>query len=141
MKPKLIKTEAEYEDAMARLDSIFDCEPGTPAGDEAELLTALIEMYEQKAYPIDLPDPIEAIRFRMDQAGLRPKDLIPFIGSASKVSEILSGRRRLSLMMIRRLVDGLAIPAEALLGQLSPAIGPKDPPEPRRSRPSAPAVS
>jgi HTH-type transcriptional regulator/antitoxin HigA len=115
MKIKLIKTEEENEAALARLDEIFDAESGTPEGDEAELLTALIEMYEQKAYPIDLPDPIEAIKFRMDQQGLKPKDLVPYIGSAPRVSEVLSGKRPLSLAMIRKLVKGLGIPAEVLL--------------------------
>lgn len=115
MKIKLIKTEEENEAALARLDEIFDAESGTPEGDEAELLTALIEMYERKAYPIDLPDPIEAIKFRMDQQGLKPKDLVPYIGSPSKVSEVLSGKRPLSLAMIRKLVNELGIPAEVLL--------------------------
>lgn len=115
MKAKLIKTEEENEAALARLEEIFDAEPGTPDGDEAELLTALIEMYEQKAYPIDLPDPIEAIKFRMEQQGLKRKDLVPYIGSAPKVSEVLTGKRPLSLTMIRNLVKGLGIPAEVLL--------------------------
>jgi HTH-type transcriptional regulator/antitoxin HigA len=74
MKPTLIKTEAENEAALARLEAIFDAEPGTPEGDEAELLTVLIEQFERKAYPMDLPDPVEAIKFRMEQAGLKAKD-------------------------------------------------------------------
>lgn len=117
MKPRLIKTEADYEAALARLDAIFDAEPGTPAGDEAELLTALIEMYEEKAYPMGMPTPVEAIQFRMEQQGLKNKDLIPFFGSASKVSEVLSGQRGLSVAMMRSLHKGLGIPAEVLLGQ------------------------
>lgn len=112
---KHIKTEAENEAALARLDEIFDAELGTPDRDEAELLSGLIEAYERFAYPIDLPDPIEAIRFRMEQADLKSEDLIPFIGSASEVSEILSGKRPISRAMIRRLVSGLGIPAEVLL--------------------------
>jgi HTH-type transcriptional regulator/antitoxin HigA len=114
MKPKIIKTEAEYEQALARLDVIFDAEPNTPGGDEAELLTALIEMYEEKVYPMGLPSPLEAIKFRMEQSGMKAKDLVPYIGSASKVSEVLSGKRSLSLSMIRNLVK-LGIPAEVLL--------------------------
>lgn len=114
MKPKIIKTEAEYEQALARLDVIFDAEPDTPDGDEAELLTALIEMYEEKVYPMGMPSPLEAIKFRMEQAGLKAKDLIPYIGSASKVSEVLAGKRALSLTMMRNLVK-LGIPAEVLL--------------------------
>jgi len=77
MKPKVIKTEAEYKATLARVEAIFDAKPGTPKGDELELLLLLVETYEDKAYPIDLPDPITALRFRMEQAGLKPKDLIP----------------------------------------------------------------
>ena len=115
MKPKLIKTEKEYQASLARLEEIFDADSGTPDGDEAELLTALIQMYEKEKYPIDLPDPIAAIKFRMEQQGLKAKDLIPFIGSKSRVSEVLSGERELSKTMIRNLSTGLGIPAEVLL--------------------------
>lgn len=115
MKPKIIKTEAEYQATLARIEAIFDSKPGTAKGDELELLLLLVETYEDKAYPIDPPDPIAALRFRMDQAGLKPKDLIPYIGSKSKVSEVLRGRRPLSLTMIRKLVTGLHIPAEVAL--------------------------
>lgn len=114
MQPKIIKTEAEYEQALARLDVIFDAEPDTPEGDEAELLTALIEMYEEKVYPMGMPSPLEAIKYRMEQSGMKAKDLAPYIGSPSKVSEVLSGKRSLSLSMIRNLVK-LGIPAEVLL--------------------------
>src|SRR6516162_2881194 len=112
MKAKIIKTEAEYQATLARIEKIFDARPGTPKGDELELLLLLVETYEEKIYPIDPPDPIAALRFRMEQAGLQPKDLVPYIGSKSKVSEVLNGRRTLSLAMIRRLVDGLHLPAE-----------------------------
>lgn len=115
MKAKLIKTEADYEAALARIEEIFDAKPGTPEGDELELLATLVEIYEDKTFPVGLPTPVEAIQFRMKQQGLKPKDLIPYLGSASKVSEVLAGKRSLSLTMIRRLVDGLGIPAEALL--------------------------
>jgi HTH-type transcriptional regulator/antitoxin HigA len=115
VKPKIIKTEAEYQATLARIETIFDAKPGTGKGDELELLLLLVETYEDKAHPIDLPDPIEALRFRMDQEGLRPKDLIPYIGSKSKVSEVLSRRRPLSLTMIRKLVTGLHLPAEVAL--------------------------
>ena len=115
MKPKIIKTEAEYHATLARIEKIFDARPGTPKGDELELLLLLVETYEDKAYPIDPPDPIAALRFRMEQEGLKPKDLIPYIGSKSKVSEVLSGRRPLSLTMIRKLVSGLHFPAEVAL--------------------------
>jgi len=115
MTPKIIKTDDEHAAALARIDEIFAATPGTPEGDELELLCLLVEKYEEAAFPIDLPDPVSAIRFRMEQQGLKAKDLIPFIGSASRVSEVLSGTRHLSISMIRRLVDGLGIPAEVLL--------------------------
>src|SRR5262245_59954139 len=115
MKPKVIKTEADYKSALARIEKIFDARPGTAKGDELELLLLLVENYEEKAYPIDPPDPIDALRFRMVQGGLTPKDLIPYLGSKSKVSEVLNGRRRLSLTMIRKLVNGLHLPAEVAL--------------------------
>jgi HTH-type transcriptional regulator / antitoxin HigA len=115
MKPKIIKTEAEYQATLARIERIFDARPGTVKGDELELLLLLVETYEDKAYPIDPPDPIAALLFRMEQQGLKPKDLIPYIGSKSKVSEVLSRRRPLSLTMIRKLVTGLRFPAEVAL--------------------------
>jgi HTH-type transcriptional regulator/antitoxin HigA len=115
MKPKVIKTEAEYKATLARVEEIFDAKPDTAKGDELELLLLLVETYEDAVYRIDLPDPIAALRFRMDQDGLKPKDLIPYIGSKSKVSEVLSGQRPLSLTMIRKLVTGLHFPAEVAL--------------------------
>ena len=115
MKPKLIKTKADYEAALARIEEIFEAKPGTAAGDELDLLVTLVEIYEEKAFPVGLPTPVAAIKFRMAQQGLKAKDLIPYIGSASKVSEVLSGQRELSKTMIRNLVQGLGIPAEVLL--------------------------
>ncbi len=115
MKPKIIKTAADYQATLARIATIFLAKPGTAKGDELELLLHLVETYEDKAYPIDPPDPIAALRFRMEQEGLKPKDLIPYIGSKSKVSEVLSGHRPLSLTMIRKLVTGLHFPAEVAL--------------------------
>jgi HTH-type transcriptional regulator/antitoxin HigA len=115
MKAKIIRTEAEYQATLARIEKIFDAKPGTAKGDELELLLLLVETYEDKAYPIDPPDPIAALRFRMEQDGLKPKDLIPYIGSKSKVSEVLNGRRPLSLTMIRKLVMGLHLPAEVAI--------------------------
>ena len=88
---------------------------GSQEADELEVLALLIERYEQEAFPIDAPDPIEAIRFRMEQLGLIKKDLIPFIGSASKVTEVLNGTRQLSINMTRRLSEGLDIPAQVLI--------------------------
>ena len=127
MNPKIIKTEADHAAALARIEGIFAAKPCTPEGDELELLTMLVEQYEKTAFPIGLPDPVAAIRFRMDQQGLKNKDLIPFIGSASKVSEVLSGQRGLSLAMIRNLVQGLGIPAEVLIGEPGATIDPNDP--------------
>src|SRR5882724_1578319 len=115
LKPRVIKTQVQYEATLVRIEEISDARPGIAKGDELELLLLLVETYEDKAYPIDLPDPIAALRFRMEQAGLKPKDLIPYIGSKSKVSEVLSGQRPLSLTMIRKLVAGLHLPAEVAL--------------------------
>jgi HTH-type transcriptional regulator/antitoxin HigA len=115
MIPKVIKTEKEYESALARINDLMDADPGTPEGDELELLVTLVELYEKAKHPIDLPDPVEAIKFRMEQLGLKQKDLIPHIGSRSKVSEVLSRQRPLSIAMIRKLNVGLGIPAEILL--------------------------
>ena len=115
MKPKVIKSEEEYDATLERIDELMDAEPGIEEFDELELLAMLVDSYEAEVYPIDLPDPIEAIQFRMEQAGLKQKDLIPFLGSRSKVSEVLSGKRTLSLTMIRNLHRELGIPAEVLL--------------------------
>jgi len=115
MIPKIIKNERDYDAALSRMDQLMDADPGTPDGDELDLLVTLVELYENVAYPIDLPDPIEAIKFRMEQLGLKQKDLIPLIGNRSKVSEILSRQRPLSIAMIRKLHSGLGIPAEVLL--------------------------
>jgi len=115
MHPKVIKTDAEYKAALGRFDDLLEAEPGTPEGDEFELWATLISIYEKEHFPVDLPDPIAAIRFRMEQAGLKQVDLVPYIGSASRVSEVLGGKRSLSLSMIRKLHEGLGIPAEVLL--------------------------
>lgn len=115
MIPKVIRNETDYDAALTRINELMDADPGTPQGDELELLVTLVELYEKVAHPIDLPGPVEAIKFRMEQAGLKQKDLIPFIGSRSKVSEVLSRRRPLSISMIRKLHHGLGIPAEVLL--------------------------
>src|SRR3990172_4038821 len=103
MFPKIIKNEKDYKAALARINDLMDADPGTPEGDELDLLVTLVELYEKAKYPIDLPDPVEAIKFRMDQLGLKQKDLIPHIGSRSKVSEVLSRQRPLSITMIRKL--------------------------------------
>jgi len=117
MTPKVIKTDEDHDRALQRIDELMDAELGTPDGDELDLLVTLVELYENKTYTIDLPDPIEAIRFRMEQMGMKPKDLIPFIGSRSKVSEVLSRQRPLSITMIRKLHKELGIPADVLLNE------------------------
>jgi len=127
MKPKIIKTEAKHKAALARIEKIFAAKPGTPEGDEFELLTMLVEKYEQETVPIGPPDPVAAIRFRMEQQHLKNRDLIPYIGSASKVSEVLSGRRSLSIAMIRNLAQGLGISAEVLIGKPGARLASNDP--------------
>src|SRR5208337_183038 len=114
---KVIKTDAEYEAALAEIDRQLDSEiaAGTPEAEKLELLTLLVHEYESSHYPIGIPDPIEAIKFRMEQQNLSQRDLVPFIGSRSKVSEVLSGRRPLTLSMMRALHSGLGIPAKVLL--------------------------
>ncbi len=114
-KAKIIKNETEYQAALGRLETLMDAQPGSSEEEELDLLSLLLVNYEKEHFPIELPDPIEAIKFRMDQQGLSRKDLIPYIGSQSKVSEVLSGKRPLSLTMIRNLHEGLGIPAEVLL--------------------------
>ena len=112
---KPIRTEEDHKRALARIDEIFDAEEGTPDGDELEVLVDLVMYYESKTVDIGFPDPISAIKFRMDQAGLTQRDLIPYIGSRSKVSEVLSGKRDLTLSMARALHQNLGIPADVLL--------------------------
>lgn len=124
MIPKIIKTETDYDQALERIAALMDAVPGTPEGDELELLVTLVELYEKIVHPIDQPDPIEAIKFRMEQMGLKQKDLIPYIGSRSKVSEVLSRQRPLSISMIRRLHEGLGIPSDVLLKEPGAQISP-----------------
>ena len=115
MKLKPIRTEDDYDKAIARLEKIFDSEPGTKDGDELEILAMLIEDYEDKHYPIGPPDPIEAIKFRMDQMGLRQKDLGEILGHKSRASEILNRKRKLTLSMIRTLNEKLNISTAVLV--------------------------
>jgi HTH-type transcriptional regulator/antitoxin HigA len=114
---KLIKTEQDHDQALSRLMALMDLDPkpDTAAGDELDVLALLIEKYEQEVFPMDVPDPIEAIKFRMDQQGLIKKDLISYFGSASKVTEVLNGTRNLSINMIRKLSEGLGISADILI--------------------------
>ena len=115
MKAKIIKTEAEYNAALARVEALMDAKPGSAKEAELELWSLLVERFEQEHFPIDLPDPVEAIKFRMEQEGLRQKDLKPYFPGKNRVSEILNRKRPLSIGMIRALNRGLKIPAEVLL--------------------------
>ncbi len=115
MEHRVIKTEADYQLAMERLDVIFDAESGTPEGDELELLSLLIDNYEKIHFPIDLPDPVEAILFRMEQLNYQPKDLAEVLGSRSRVTEILNKERKLSLDMIRKINKKMHIPTDVLI--------------------------
>ncbi|MEK7084057.1 MAG: transcriptional regulator [Patescibacteria group bacterium] len=117
MKIHPIKTKADYEKALARIEALMDAKPGTPKGDELDVLTTLIEHYEDKHYPVTPPNPIEAILFRMEQGGFTRKDLEPYLGGRGRVSEVLNGTRPLSLNMIRGLHAELGIPLESLIGQ------------------------
>ena len=112
-----LRAEADYKAALREVSAYFDNEPapGTPDSDRFEILLTLVEAYETRHYPIDLPDPIEAIKFRMDQAGLTPKDLVPVIGRLNRVYEILNRKRPLTLNMIWKLHEQLGIPAECLI--------------------------
>ena len=115
MNIKPIKTQADYEAALERIAVLMDARAGTPEGDELDILATLVEVYEDKNFAINAANPIEVIRFRMDQYGLKDKDLIPYIGHSGRVSEVLSYQRKLTLTMIRKLHEGLKIPTENLV--------------------------
>ena len=122
---KPIRSEADYEVALARISELMDTEPDGSEGDELDVLVDLVELHESKNVPMGYPDPITAIEFRMDQAGLRPRDLVSFIGSRAKVSEVLSGKRAITMAMARALHEHLGIPADVLLRE--PEIDLDDP--------------
>ncbi len=115
MEIKPIRTEADYEAALAEVEQLWGSEPGTPDGDRFEVLFTLVEAYEEKHYPILPPDPVEAIKYYMDSRGLDRRDLEQYIGPSGRVSEVLSRKRPLTLSMIRKLNVGLGIPAEILI--------------------------
>jgi HTH-type transcriptional regulator/antitoxin HigA len=112
---RLIKNQKDYDAALSRIEQLMDAKSGTAEMDELELLTALVEMYEERHFPIGPPDPVDAIKFRMEQLGLAQKDMVPYIGTKSKVSEVLNGKRPLTLAMMRSLNKSLGISAEVLL--------------------------
>jgi HTH-type transcriptional regulator / antitoxin HigA len=123
MRIRPVHTESDHKAALKEISRLMesDPEPGTPDGDRLDILATLVESYEARHFPIDLPDPIEAIKFRMEQGGLTPKDLEPMIGRLNRVYEILNRKRALTLPMIWRLHSELGIPADSLIQPSSPA--------------------
>ena len=117
MEIKPIKNERDYRKALKEIDDLMDARANTAEGDRLDVLVTLVEAWEEKHWPMDLPDPVEAILFAMEQRGLSRRDLEPFIGSRARVAEVLNHKRPLTLAMIRRLHQGLGIPAEVLIGE------------------------
>jgi len=115
MNIKPIRNKEDYQNALQRLDEIFDAKRGTEEGDELEILIILVDNYENEHFPIGMPDPIEAIKFRMEQMGMKQKDLAEVFGFKSRVSEILNRKRKLTLEMVRKLNTTLHIPTEVLI--------------------------
>jgi HTH-type transcriptional regulator/antitoxin HigA len=112
---KPIRTKTDYRAALKEIEALMSARADTPEGERLDVLATLVEAYEKKHYRFDLPDPVEAIKFRMEQSGLGPKDLVPMIGQINRVYEVLSRKRPLTLQMIRRLHKDLGIPAESLI--------------------------
>jgi len=115
MEVKPIRTKADHRAALKEIETLMSARQGTPEGDRLDVLVTLVEAWERKRYPMELPDPIEAIKFRMEQSGLAPKDLVPMIGQLNRVYEVLNRKRPLTLSMIQRLHRDLGIPAESLI--------------------------
>jgi HTH-type transcriptional regulator / antitoxin HigA len=111
-----IRTESDHDKAITRINELMSAAPGSSEGDELDVLAILVEAYEAKHHRVEAPDPVSAIQFRMEQQGLTRKDLEPLIGSRARVSEVLTGKRNLTLDMIRRVKSGLGIPADLLVG-------------------------
>jgi HTH-type transcriptional regulator/antitoxin HigA len=114
---KPIKTQRDYQRALKQIDKLMDAKANTPEGDRLDLLATLVSAWEERHFPIDPPDAVEAILFAMEQRGLSRRDLEPFIGSRARVAEVLGRKRTLTLPMIRRLHAGLGIPADVLIGE------------------------
>jgi HTH-type transcriptional regulator/antitoxin HigA len=110
-----IKSERDYRRVLKEVEGLMRARRNTPEGDRLDVLATLVEAWERKHYPMDLPDPVEAIKYHMEQSGLQPADLVPFIGSLDQVHEVLDRKRELTLAMIRGLHEGLGIPAESLI--------------------------
>ena len=119
MEIKPIHTEEDYHAALGEIESLMDAKADTPEGDRLDVLATLVEAYENKHFPMELPDPVDAIKFRMEQSGLTAKDLVPMIGRLNRVYEVLNHKRALTLNMIWRLHNELGIPAECLIRQPS----------------------
>lgn len=117
MNIKPVKTKADYKAALKEIESLMSARPNTPQGERLDVLVTLVEAYERKHFPLDLPDPVEAIKFRMEQMDLAPRDLVPMIGRLNRVYEVLNYKRPLTLKMIWRLHNQLGIPAENLIKQ------------------------
>ena len=115
MEIKPIRTKTDYRAALKKIEALMSARAGSPEGERLDVMVTLVEAYERKHYPFDLPDPVEAIKFRMEQMALAPKDLVPMIGQINRVYEILNRKRPLTLQMIRRLHQKLGIPAESLI--------------------------
>ena len=115
MNIKPIRTRADHRAALKEIEMLMAARPGTPEGERLDVLATLVEAWERIHYPMELPDPVEAIKFRMEQSGLTAKDLVPMIGQINRVYEVLNRRRALTLPMIRRLHKDLGIPAESLI--------------------------
>ena len=115
MEIKPIKTKADYQSALKKIAALMTARAHTPEGDRLDVMVTLVEAYDKKQYPLDLPDPVEAIKFRMEQSALAPKDLVPMIGQINRVYEVLNRKRPLTLQMIRCLHRKLGIPAESLI--------------------------
>lgn len=119
MNIKPIRTNDDYQATLKEISTLMESDPdlNTPDGDRLDILTTLVQAYEQRNFPMDLPDPVEAIKFRMEQQGLKPKDLEPMIGQRNRVYEVLNRKRPLTMAMVWRLHTGLGIPAESLIRQ------------------------
>ena len=115
MEIKPVKNARDYRRALKEIEGLMRARRNTPQGDRLDVLVTLVEAWEARHYPLDLPDPIEAIKYHMEQKDLSPRDLIPFVGSRNRVYEVLSRKRPLTLKMIQRLHEGLGIPAESLI--------------------------
>lgn len=115
MNIKPIRSEADYREALIEIEALMDAQPGTARGDRLDVLVTLVESWERAHYPMDLPDPIEALRFEMERSGLEPKDLVPMIGKLNRVYEVLNRKRPLTLRMIWNLNQQLGIPLESLI--------------------------